>query len=370
VTVYDPTRCDLCGSPERDLLAELGPPAMTSDSRVVEAVLVKEECRRCGLVRSGSAFSEDALSDHYDAYALEEEPEPLVFTEHGPEPRSAVMAQWLDEIGLGEPSSVGEIGCGEGRLLERLATRFPDARVSGVDLSERAVERARSRGLDVRHAGYDGLDGQYDLLVSLAVVEHVPSPADYFRRLAERLTDDGLLVVGQPLPDADGFDLFFVDHLHHFHPDHLRALAAAAGLEEVGRWDGNPHAPAFGLQAYRRGSRDTSFVRAETGAADVLARWQAIFAEVDEWLRERQAIIVWGLGQTFVLLSAYTTLRDRKIIEALDDHPERYAGYPYAVVRPEKAFPQVPILVAFRPPAALDERLGALGLGIYTPLRP
>jgi hypothetical protein len=203
-------------------------------------------------------------------------------------------------------------------------------------------------------------------------VEHVPSPADYFARLAERVTDDGLLVVGEPLPDPDGFDLFFVDHLHHFHPDHLRAFAAAAGLEEVGRWEGNPHAPAFGLQAYRRGSPDTSFERADTGAAEIFARWEKVFAEIDGWLLAWPKIVVWGLGQTFVLLSAYTSLRPERIVCALDDHPERYAaaGLGFPIVRPEKMIPNAPVLVAFRPPAALDERLGALGPRIYTPLRP
>ncbi|MEM6455212.1 MAG: methyltransferase domain-containing protein [Acidobacteriota bacterium] len=43
------------------------------------------------------------------------------------------------------PTSVLEIGCGKGQLLEILAARFPDARLTGFDTSETMVEEARAR---------------------------------------------------------------------------------------------------------------------------------------------------------------------------------------------------------------------------------
>lgn len=43
------------------------------------------------------------------------------------------------------PAVVLEVGCGQGHLTQRLAGRYPAAHVHVIDLSERAVERARAR---------------------------------------------------------------------------------------------------------------------------------------------------------------------------------------------------------------------------------
>jgi S-adenosylmethionine-diacylgycerolhomoserine-N-methlytransferase len=49
--------------------------------------------------------------------------------------------------GLRTPATVLEIGCGTGRNLARLARRFPQARLTGLDLSADMLARAR-RGLE------------------------------------------------------------------------------------------------------------------------------------------------------------------------------------------------------------------------------
>ncbi len=74
------------------------------------------------------------------------------------------------EIGAAE--RILDIGCGPGRLLVELARRFPDARLTGVDLDPAMLAAARERLMA------EGLDDRVELLVADAV--SLPLPDDAF----------------------------------------------------------------------------------------------------------------------------------------------------------------------------------------------
>jgi SAM-dependent methyltransferase len=116
---------------------------------------------------------------------------------------------------LGRPvgrTSALDVGCGVGRLTLPLGERFES--VTGVDISQAMVERARevARGrANVRFEvlGRDGSapfpDGAFDLVLSMFVLQHLPSAALVARSLVElaRLVrPDGLLVIQMagPIP--------------------------------------------------------------------------------------------------------------------------------------------------------------------------
>ena len=110
----------------------------------------------------------------------------------------------LDECAL-QPltgRSALDVGCGAGLLCEPLARL--GATVTGVDaapeLIAAATTHAEARGLaiDYRALGVEGLDGQFDLVTAMEVVEHVADPAAFVRSLAERLAPGGLLVMSTP----------------------------------------------------------------------------------------------------------------------------------------------------------------------------
>jgi len=96
-----------------------------------------------------------------------------------------------------------DVGCGAGLLCEPLARL--GAEVTGVDAAAENVEaaaiHAEGAGLDIRYmAGEVGaLDiGQFDLVTSMEVIEHVADKPLFIAQLAERLAPGGLMVLSTP----------------------------------------------------------------------------------------------------------------------------------------------------------------------------
>lgn len=79
-----------------------------------------------------------------------------------------------------EPLHIVDVGCGTGEISSRLLGLFPTAAVTGVDLDEAHLARARARcrGTFVRADAFDtGLpDGAFDLAVCRHLLQAVPSP--------------------------------------------------------------------------------------------------------------------------------------------------------------------------------------------------
>ena len=95
-----------------------------------------------------------------------------------------------------------DVGCGAGLLAEPL-TRL-GAKLTGLDASAELIavarEHAAAIGLDIdyRAGELEGLEGQFDLITCMEVVEHVADPAAFVKALAGRLAPDGLLVMSTP----------------------------------------------------------------------------------------------------------------------------------------------------------------------------
>ena len=376
--------CDLCGSDIARPLLQVAGRSLTSDSRVVTLDIEKVECSRCGLIRSARPLDADALAAHYgDDYVLAAQAdvaEPLLPAGGELVPRSRVFFDWITDAltaaDKAEPGSIVEIGCGEGRLLGRMAGAWPAARVRGLDLSKAAVGAARRRGLRVEVGGFDDLAGDHDLVYAVAVLEHLPSPREFFARAAEALTDGGALVVTQPAQDHPSSDIFFVDHLWHFASAHVEALAATARLVPAAVVP-NPAVPTFSLHVFVRGD---ARVDAQTWPVGHAARqavddWHARFGRLDAWLKARDGrpLAVWGVGQTFDLLRAYTRLGSAQIAAGIEDNLARFpaGSRPFPVVSLDTAAATLDapdVLLTFAPPPRVEQRLEEARLAFFAPL--
>jgi len=147
-----------------------------------------------------------------------------------------------------EGKSALDVGCGAGLLTEPL-TRL-GATVTGIDAAPEVIavarEHAAAQGLsiDYRLGDIQKLDGKFDLITCMEVIEHVADPATFVKALANRLAPDGLLVMSTP--NATSWSKLMMITIgeglgripkgtHDFEkfiaPDRMKQLLAAAGLK-------------------------------------------------------------------------------------------------------------------------------------------
>ena len=96
-----------------------------------------------------------------------------------------------------------DVGCGAGLLCEPLARM--GASVTGVDAApeniEAAIAHAAQSGLFIDYRAGEiaeqGL-GQFDVVTSMEVIEHVTDPAAFIAELAAHLKPDGLMLLSTP----------------------------------------------------------------------------------------------------------------------------------------------------------------------------
>ena len=107
--------------------------------------------------------------------------------------------EWIDgHLGL-SGKSVLDVGCGGGILAEAMAQR--GARVTGIDLSDRALSVAQLHLLESRLAvryekvtveDYAGLHaGEFDAVTCMELLEHVPEPASMVAACARLVRPGG-----------------------------------------------------------------------------------------------------------------------------------------------------------------------------------
>jgi 2-polyprenyl-6-hydroxyphenyl methylase/3-demethylubiquinone-9 3-methyltransferase len=95
-----------------------------------------------------------------------------------------------------------DVGCGAGLLAEPLARL--GARVTGLDASPELIavarDHARASGVNINYRAGEiaELEGQFDLITCMEVIEHVADHAAFVGALAKRLAPDGLLLLSTP----------------------------------------------------------------------------------------------------------------------------------------------------------------------------
>jgi 2-polyprenyl-6-hydroxyphenyl methylase/3-demethylubiquinone-9 3-methyltransferase len=165
--------------------------------------------------------------------------------------RDAIDAHWPDAARAARPlagKAALDIGCGAGLLCEPLARL--GAAVTGVDAAAEniaaASAHAEGMGLDIRYMAGEVADldiGQFDLVTSMEVIEHVADKAAFLRDVAARLAPDGLLVMSTPNRTAASRVLlvgaaeavgYVPRGTHHWKdfitPEEFEALLAEVGL--------------------------------------------------------------------------------------------------------------------------------------------
>jgi SAM-dependent methyltransferase len=148
--------------------------------------------------------------------------------------RRRVLERVLDGLALSEPLRILDAGCGSGRNMVDLARR---GTVTGVELSEPSVEKARERGCGEVIEGsvleMPFADASFDLAVSLDVIEHLEDDLGALRELRRVVAPGGALLLTVP---AYGWLWSGHDEINHHQRRYtqrsLRTVAEQAGWRQ------------------------------------------------------------------------------------------------------------------------------------------
>lgn len=148
---------------------------------------------------------------------------------------------------LGPTTRWLEIGCGQGEVLDGLRKYYGIERPVGLDYSESAVALCRAKGFEAHTLRMEDISrdrfGEFDVVHSSHVIEHVASPLEYARKALELLRPGGICIFATPNTDTWEARLFgrhwgglhAPRHWTLLNPRSVRVLAERSGfvLDEI-----------------------------------------------------------------------------------------------------------------------------------------
>lgn len=158
------------------------------------------------------------------------------------------LALLLSLADCGGTDRVLDIGTGTGYLAFALAERFPEARVCGIDIAKRIVEKNNAAALEkglhnLTFEAFDGLmypfpEESFDLIVTRYAFHHFPNAADSAAQMNRLLRAGGRVLVSDPLRNEaddsgiiDGFMRVKQDgHIRFYNTEELEGIFAENGF--------------------------------------------------------------------------------------------------------------------------------------------
>lgn len=192
-----------------------------------DLTLSKRQCAECHIIY----FSPECFGDAEFYSKLSHEP--FYYEENKWE--FDVALQLITEL---RPSTLLEVGCGDGSFLEKVEGAVKHA--EGVDINERAVQICQSKGLSASTAALGDLQRKFDMVLLFEVLEHMENPAEMIKSLLNILTPNGVLIMAVPNPDGylKEVDLNLLDmpphHNSSWPKDTFDYIASKFNLKEVG----------------------------------------------------------------------------------------------------------------------------------------
>ena len=153
---------------------------------------------------------------------------------------------WINEIISVNEKKILDVGCGGGILSEGLAAL--GAQVTGIDLSEKALNVAKlhllesGHSIDYRHIAAEDLAAQspetYDIVTCMEMLEHVPDPASIVTACAALIRPGGHLFFStlNRNPKSFLFAVIGAEYLLQLLPKGTHEYAKFIRPSELSRW--------------------------------------------------------------------------------------------------------------------------------------
>ena len=136
------------------------------------------------------------------------------------------------------PEQIADAGSGFGQYVYYLSKRYPKAQITGLDIKQEQVDDCnqffaainRDKQVSFKYADLTKLEEheEWDLALSVDVMEHIEDDRTVFRHLYKGLKPGGILLISTP-SDQGGSDVHH-EHDESFIDEHVRD---GYGVEEI-----------------------------------------------------------------------------------------------------------------------------------------
>jgi ubiquinone/menaquinone biosynthesis C-methylase UbiE len=95
-----------------------------------------------------------------------------------------------------------DIGCADGTITEKIDSFLPQAKLTGLDLYQKAIEYARKKRPQINFVCANARkmpfkNNQFDAIICIETLEHVPNNQKVIKEIQRCLKDSGTLIVAQ-----------------------------------------------------------------------------------------------------------------------------------------------------------------------------
>ncbi len=243
--------CNFCGSVDRQPVTA----GMDYEYEVSDDIFHLTKCRDCGLVYMNPRPDVSELPvlypPHYAPYNVESD-----FDACSRDSLYYKYLYWLIGTGIGywfnrllpdrKTISVMDIGCADGHSLNCMKlAKSKVVETFGVDISQKAVDRARENGHTAYHGRFEELDlphAAFDVVYAGHVLEHVADPVAFAAKAFDVLKPGGVFLLFTPNIGSIDAKIFqdrrwgpycFPRHWYLFDRQSMKQLATKVGFEVV-----------------------------------------------------------------------------------------------------------------------------------------
>ena len=151
----------------------------------------------------------------------------------------------LDTLADVAPTSVVDLGCGNGVLLAEIRSRFPKAQLSGLDLSGEQMAENRDHSpwatwqtanLETPLDPRSDLAGRFDVAVATEVIEHLDRPEELLKNALLLARRGGHLLLSTQSGTVHETERR-VGHRRHYSAADMRDLLVRTGWAEERIWN-------------------------------------------------------------------------------------------------------------------------------------
>jgi SAM-dependent methyltransferase len=319
----DAHRCRLCEGEARLLPVPHPSRSISSDGRVIQSPLRRVSCLACGAASHAQRVADADIKALFDENYLLATAAPKSDAARG-----RAYAGWIREQGV-TPRSILEVGCGSGSLLRELAAAWPEAICFGIDPAVPVADSSDPRFRLARGFVDDvpADSGPFDLIIAVNVIEHVPSPASFFRTLYSHLAPGGHVFIICPIAEPPNVELLFHDHIHSLTPSALTVVASTTPLEMRNHVIAPPTIGDFQLMIFNKSGpqespvADVSFETLLSERRSYLGAWSNLDDTLLSYLNSDSRLIAFGAGQMAAILHAYAPHVWKRIEAIMLDDP-------------------------------------------------